>query len=75
MPKFQVIAGKHHVNVKNKDGSVERVAYGQGCEAGNIVELSVQEAQKYPNKFMPVVEEEPTPTPPKPAAQGQGQAK
>jgi hypothetical protein len=57
MPKFRVVAGKHHV--RTKDGEV---AYGQGC-ASDIVDISVEEANKFANKFVPVVQDEPAPAP------------
>jgi len=65
MPKYRVVAGKHHV--RQEDGS--EVAYGQGCEK-DVVELSVEEASKLTNKLVPVVEEaKPTPAAkPAPAA-------
>jgi hypothetical protein len=53
MPKYRVVAGKHHQ--RQPDGSEK--TYNQG----DTLEMSASEAASYLNKFVPVVEDVPEP--------------
>jgi len=50
MAKFKVAAGKHHQ--RQADGSEK--TFNQGDQ----LEMSASEAAKFPNKFIPVIEDE-----------------
>jgi hypothetical protein len=51
MAKFKVVSGKHHQ--RQADGSEK--TFNQG----DSIEMSATEAARFPNKFVPVVEDEP----------------
>jgi len=51
MAKFKVVSGKHHQ--RQADGSEK--TFNQG----DSIEMSATEAARFPNKFVPVIEDEP----------------
>ena len=64
MPKYTVVAGKHHV--RNKDGSETAVPQG------GTVEMTEEQAAKFPGKFaLAAVVEEPKPVQPQRPGQQQ----
>jgi len=50
MAKFKVAAGKHHQ--RQADGSEKTFAQGE------TLEMTASEAAKFPNKFIPVIEDD-----------------
>lgn len=51
MPKFKVVSGKHHQ--RQADGSEKTF------HKGDVVEMTVAEANKFVNKFAPVIQDQP----------------